>query len=361
MEAQSQLMAPSILRKLLGRAGAEDGLTGESFSLPRQLAPGSRVLLISSGDLTDLLFAMPLIRALREQIEGMHLGLVCDERAGQLVLSTDLFDDAIVVEDEQLAPDAESGAELAQILTEDEWDAAILLSAAPDPVRDRLAGLSRARLRLGPGHAAAFPNLNCEVRPPAGDGYPYNRTRTWAQLLGLVPDESGPVWPLDAKRERQVAQLIHFNKPRKEQKLIGIDPGTGKAGARIAISSLALIADHVARSIPSKSIVLSADPDGLLVEEFEGMLSQPPLDLPRPTLMEMALFLHQCELFLCCNTDLMHLAVAMGVPTVAFFTPEDEPVWVPERAKHLRIIRPQAGADLDLADLMERVASVLSA
>jgi ADP-heptose:LPS heptosyltransferase len=57
----------------------------------------------------------------------------------------------------------------------------------------------------------------------------------------------------------------------------------------------------------------------------------------------------------------MHFAVAMDIPTVAFFTPEDDPVWVPERARRLRIIRPEAGADLDLADLMERVASALSA
>ncbi len=362
MEAQSRAMAPSILRKLLGRAGGDDALRGESFSLPGQLSPGSRVLLIASGDLTDLLFAMPLIEALRNQVEGVHLGLVCDERTGQLVLSTELFDDAIVVEDDQLSPDAESSGELATVLTEDEWDAAILLSATPDPVRARLAGLSRARLRLGAGHEGAFPHLNCEVRPPSGDGYPYQRTRTWTQLLGLNPGvDSGLKWTLDDKRARQVAQLIHFNKPRKEQKLIGIDPGTGKAGARIAIASLALIADHIGRSIPSKSIVLSADRDEMLVEEFEALLSQPPLDLARPTLMEMVLFLYQCELFLCCNSDLMHIAVAMDIPTVAFFTPEDDSSWVPDRARRLRIIRPEAGTDLDLADLMEQVVSVLSA
>jgi heptosyltransferase-2 len=352
-------MAPSILRKLLGRADAEVLPDGETFSLPRQLAPGSRVLLISSGDLTDLLFAMPLVEQMRAQIKGLHLGLVCDERTSQLILSTELFDDAIVVEDDQLAPEAESGEELARILTEDEWDAAILLSPRSDPVRDRLAGLSRARLRMGPGHQRAFPNLNCEVRPPSGDGYPYHRTRTWSQLLGLEPDPDSPRWPLDEKRERQVAQLVHFNKPRKEQKLIGIDPGLGKAGARIATASLALIADHVGRNIPSKSIVLTADPHEALVAEFEARLSQPPLDLPRPTLMEMVLLLRQCDLFLSSNTDLMHIAVAMGTPTVAFFTPEDDAVWVPDRAPHLQIIRPKAGADLDLADLMERVAQAL--
>ena len=353
-------MAASILRKLLGRAGSNAGPRGDSFSLPRQLGAGSRVLLVSSPDLTDLLFAMPLVQKLRAAIEGLHLGLVCDERASQLVLSTELFDDVIVVEEDQLGEDTESSEELSAVLTEDEWDAAILLSATPDPVRDRLAGMSRARLRLGPGHENAFPNLNCEVRPPAGDGYPYNRTRTWSQLLGLGGDDGELHWPLDDKRARQIAQLIHFNKPRKEQKLIGIDPGVGKSGARIANGSLALIAAHIARSIPSKTIVLTADPDEGLVEEFEARLAPRPLELARPTLLEVVLFLNQCELFLSSNTDLMHIAVAMDVPTVAFFTPEDDPVWVPEQAQRLRIIRPQPGADLDLADLMERVASALS-
>ena len=61
-------MAPSILRKLLGRAGSDQGPHGESFSLPGQLAPGSRVLLVGSGELTDLLFAMPLVEQLRAQV-----------------------------------------------------------------------------------------------------------------------------------------------------------------------------------------------------------------------------------------------------------------------------------------------------
>jgi ADP-heptose:LPS heptosyltransferase len=190
-------MAGSILRKLLGRAGSDAGPRGDSFSLPRQLAPGSRVLLVASPDLTDILFGMPLVQQLREQIDGLHMGLVCDERTSHLVLSTELFDDVIVVEEDQLAEDAESGEELSRVLTEDEWDAAILLSATPDPVRDRLAGLSRARLRLGPGHEKAFPNLNCEVRPPTGDGYPYSRTRTWSQLLGLNGVGSALHGPLD--------------------------------------------------------------------------------------------------------------------------------------------------------------------
>jgi ADP-heptose:LPS heptosyltransferase len=354
-------MAPSILRKFFGRPGGGEAPEGESFSLPGELATGSRVLLIGSGDLTDLLFAMPLIERLRAQVQGLHLGLVCDERTAHLVLSTELFDDAIVIEDDQLRPEAESSEELAAVLTEDEWDAAILLSPGPDPARDRLAGLSRARLRMGPGHASAFPQLNCEVTPPTGDGYPYQRTRTWFQLFGLQSGQDSPGWPLDEKRERQVAQLVHFNKPRKEQKLIGIDPGAGKRGARIAPGSLALIADHVGRSIPSKSIVLTADADEDIVGEFEVMLSQPPLDLARPTLLEIVLFLNQCELFLGSNTDLMHFAVAMGIPTVAFFTPEDGPGWVPDRARHVRIIRPKPGTDLDLADLMDQVAEVLSA
>lgn len=355
-------MSNSLLRRLLGRAGAaaEGAADGATFSLPGSLGPGARVLLLASDDLTDLLFAMPLVDGIREAVPDASIGLVCDERTSQLALSTDRFADVLVVDPAALEAAGPVARSIGSELRQDDWDVAIVLGRDPDPVRDTLAHLSGATLRMGPDHPKAFPNLNCQVRPPATRGYPYERSILWGRLLGLSLEGAPLEWPLDGKRERQMAQLVHFNKPRKQQRLIGVDPGVAKGGTRLGVANLKLIADHVARTIDSRSIVLTADPDPSIVTELQSALVGTPLDLPRPTLLEMVLLVSQCDLLLSGNTDLMHFAAARGVPVLGLFPEAEDDAWVPTRAERFEKIAIAAGESLDLADLMDRVERLLS-
>lgn len=355
-------MPNSLLRRLLGRAGADAEGTGqgEAFSLPGSLQAGSRVLLIASDDLTDLLFAMPLVEAIGARVDDVRIGLVCDERTSQLALSTDRFGEVIVVEAEALAATPAARKALEAEVGAEAWDVAILIGREADPRRDELALLSGATLRMGPDHPRAFPNLNCQVRPPATDGYPYDRALVWGRLLGLGLEGAPLRWPLDPKRERQMAQLVHFNKPRKQQRLIGIDPGVAKGGTRLGASNLAIVGNHVARTIDSRTIVLTAEEDDAATQELAGALSNAPLDLPRPTLLERIALLAQCDLFIGGNTDLLHFAVALGVPVLALVPGGEDPLWTPVRAQNFERIEITSGEAVDLASLMEHAERLLS-
>jgi len=65
------------------------------------------------------------------------------------------------------------------------------------------------------------------------------------------------------------------------------------------------------------------------------------------------------DLFLAGNTDLLHFAVALGVPTLGIFTDADRQQWTPPEAEHLEFLASQEGERLSLGDLMERVDSLL--
>lgn len=350
-------MSRSLLRKLFGSAG-EPAATTEAFSLPGALHAGVRLLLVASDDVTDLLFAMPFVEKVLETVEGAEVGLVCDERTSHLALSTDLFAEVLVVEDEHLRSGSPARKGLESVLSQEKWDVAVMVGHQPDPSRDEFALLSGATLRLGPGHAKAYPNLNCEVRPPVGKSYPYARTATWGRLLGVALEDAPLRWPIAEKRDRQMAQLVHFNKPRPDQRLIAFDSGVGKTGARIGAESLAFVANHLLSHIPSKGILLTAD-DAHDEDDLRRRLHGDLLELPRPTLLETVLLLKQCDLLVSGNTDLFHFAGAVGVPSLGIFTPADEDRWVPSRATSSAVMRPEPGQALDLAEVMERIEGLL--
>jgi ADP-heptose:LPS heptosyltransferase len=351
-------VAASFLKKWLGGEGTDPNQT-TPFTLPGALHAGARVLVVDSGDPTDLLFLVPLLEEIKNSVPRAELGCICDERMSFLALSCDLFDDVVVLDDEQLLKDERPGPALKSALAREPWDVALLAGSQPDRLREELALASGAVLRLGPGHPQAYPRINCEVRSKPGAAYPYHRTETWSRLLGLDPRHRPLRWPLSDKRLRQSAQLVHFNKPRKDQILVGVDPAVGKGGAAPKAANMAYVVNHIVQHIPSKVMILSAQDEDPRAQELDGALRGERLDLPQPTLLERVMLLAQCQLFVAGNTDLLHFAAARSVPTLALFTPADSEGWVPHEAQNFEVVRLQPHAELDLADLMERVRRLL--
>lgn len=348
----------SFLHKVLGRS-EESRQKRESFRLPGALKEGVRVLLVDSGEPTDLLFSMPLVEEIRDRYPGAQIGLVSDERTHHLALSTGVFTELIVCTPEQLKLHSKGFESLVEAVSSEPWDVAILLGRVPDAAREELALASGAPLRLGAAHDKSYPRINCAVRATPESHYPYRRTATWGRLFGLPLDHAPLHWPLLESKARQSAQLVHFNKPRKDQKLVGFDPGQGKEGTLLGTENLAFLSNHLGKRIPSKTMVLSSDENEERLDAFAHLLTVETLELPRPTLMETVLLLSQCELFVSGNTDLFHFAVALGVPTLGLFTSRDGERWRPDEGELMEIIELQDGGDLDLAAVMAKVDQLL--
>jgi ADP-heptose:LPS heptosyltransferase len=298
---------------------------------------------------------MPFVEKVREQFPASHFGLVCDEPGSRVALTCGLFQDLVVYSPEQIKPESAGHRRLAELLSDPAWELAILLGRRPDTGREHLAMASGAALRVGPGHRNAYPAINCELRSPETGHYPYRRTTTWGRLLGIPLDEVPLRWPLDEGPRRQAAQLVHFNKPRKDQLLIGIDPGIGKEGTVLASENMAFLVNHMANHLRCKTIILTADTNEERTDGLRGLLRSEQLDLPRPTLKERLLLLAQCDLLLAGNTDFFHFAAAMGVPSLGIFTPKDGEVWVPTQAERVEVLRSKEGDRLSLSDLMAKV------
>lgn len=352
-------MARAILQRLL-RGGAERQPPPKSFHLPGALHEQVRVLLLDSGDLVDLLLAMPFAEQLKQAYPGARLGLLSGERCAEVALSSGRFDDLLVVDDAFLEGEDDDDREAMGLFAGEEWELAILTGRLPDPARERLARLSGAQLRLGPGHEKAWPDINCELRAGGGGMYPAGRTATWSRLLGLPLREDRPRWPLSEKRRRQVAQLVHFNKPSRDQLLVGVDCGVGKEGERLSLANLAYVVNHLANHIRCKLILLGLDDDEESRAGLAGQLRGERLDLPRESHEDRLLLAGQCDLLLAGNTDLFHFSTAMDVPTLGLFTPADAGRWTPRGAPRSEVLVSTPGEALPLGELMAKAERLLA-
>lgn len=321
----------------------------------------SRVLVIDTGDLTDFLFHVPLLQGVRNRYPGARMDFLLPEEHSPLVVPSGLARQCLVYSEKQMRPWAPAFATLLRGLRKNKYDVAIVMSLTPQPNFELVALASGAALRCGPSHQSAYPSLNFEMRAQDGsDGYLGRLPAMAAVFLGLPQDSLPRCWPLPEDKLRQMQQLVHFNKPRQDEWLVGVDPGLGKAGHGISLKNLHFLVRQLSSQATCRILPLSDPSNADRLRRFEAQLADVQPGLPRDTLLETTLLLAQCNLFVASNSDLFHFAVAQQVPTIGLFTPHDGPEWDPGTQPRVRILRVASGQRVDIDTLMEAVEAVTS-
>ncbi len=352
-------MAESTLINTLMRPFIKKGRS-TPFTVPGALGAESRVLCIDSGDLADMIFHAPLLTAYKRRHPGAAMDFLVPESHVDLVAQSGLAHHCVVYREGQLNPWRPAYGSLLRKLGSGEYDVAVVMSFRPNPRLELGALASGAALRLGPSHADGWPSVNFEVRrAPEAGGYYGDRIRVVAPFLGFAVGELKSRWPLPGDRLRHMAQQVHFHKPNPDQLLVGIDPGVSKGGQAFAPENLQFLVRQLTTQLVGKVVPLGDPHDGDRLERFTARLAEAPVGLPRNTLMDMLLLTSQCDLFIAGNTDLMHFAVAMGVPTLALFGVDEDPCYRPEGRNHVRVVEVATGEKVDIETLMEAVEAVL--
>ncbi len=347
-------MFEKLKRVLGGRKGSA------SFRLPGHVDDRSRILALAGGDLSDLLFHVPILAGIRRTWPGASLDFLVPEAYASLVIPSGLARQVLVYGDHQLGGWKPAYRNLQRSLGAARYDVSFVLSRSPQPALEALGLASGAILRYGPSHAGSWPAVNLELRRrPDTTIYAGDRIRDLAPWLGFAADGLRTTWPLPADKLRQVAQVVHFNKPRPQELLIGVDPGPDKAGRALSSENLLFLVQQLKARFDCRILPLCG-PDGQeRRRQFEAGLGSPvPPAFNRDTLLDTVLLLYQCDLFLAGNTDLFHFAAAAGVPCVGIFGSQVEPAWLPAGRRRCAVLPITSGKRIDPAALLAAVTAV---
>jgi len=131
--------------------------------------------------------------------------------------------------------------------------------------------------------------------------------------------------------------------------LFVIHPGAGKRANIWPVERFAAIAVRAAAA-GERVVVLQGPADGVIIERFMtaladaggGAARERILAAPRQPVGVCAALLARCDRFLCNDTGLMHVAGAVGAPTLALFGPTDPALWKP-LSPAVRALRGEGG------------------
>jgi heptosyltransferase I len=348
-----------ILAKLFKKfllKGDSDG-----FVLPGTLSDESRILAIDTGDLSEFLFYLPLLQAIRSRYPRAQIDILAPEEHESLVAPSGLARNCLLFNSKQLRPWSPGLYSLVKDIRSRSYDISIVMSFNPSPSLESVALLSGARLRMGPSHNSSSPAINFEIKSRSGDKrYRGTRLHAAAPFLDL-PNLKGPCrFPLPEEKLKKMGQKIHFIKPRVNDLLIGVDPALGKSGVGFSAQNLHFVINQISSQLSCRTIPVSLSSDEERLSRFESGLNVPPLSLPKDSLFDVVQLVAHCDLFISGNTDLFHYAAALEVPTIGLFMEEDTSIWEPSDSRHVCILRILKGQRVEIDTLMAAIADVRS-
>lgn len=343
-----------LITPLLGRMVRQ-----ESFSVPGDISDAARVLVVDSGDLSELLFFAPVINHLKYRFPGMRVSVLVREGNGELIRTMQQINEMISYEPEHLKPTSTTYFSLIRRLKSRGFNVVFLLGREFSFARSFVALMSRAPLRVGFSGQYSYPFINCEIRPAAGAGYEAPRATGFLTALGLSPGDSIRGWCVPEQDARWASQMIHFHKPEKHVKLLAVDPGIGKGRHRLVEKSLAWMTDRVAEQYGARTLVLSNNLDSRGLGRFRSLLRCEQVDLDPGNVKEALALLSRADLVLAGNTDYFHFAVNMKLPTIGFFTRHDTPNWFPEGTPWVQIIQGVKGQRLSLDEVYSKIDTLM--
>jgi heptosyltransferase-1 len=283
------------------------------------------ILIVKLSAIGDVIHALPVARALKEDNPAVRITWVVEKPALSLLENNPDIDDIIIFDKARLTSLAGAiryAVELRRRLRAGKFDLSLDLQGLFKSAA--IAFLSGASRRLVYCNARELSYLvSRRICGRYAQGHIVDRYLDVVRYLGVQadkPDFTVAVTPEDGGQARAIAEQagLDMTKP-----YVALAPGTNWPNKCWPAFRFAQLSDRLFDNglVP---VVIGGAKDKRLYEEIAAATGIPPVDLTGKTsLKQLAYILRQARAFVGGDTGPMHLAVAAGTRVVALFGPTD--------------------------------------
>jgi len=302
-----------------------------------------KILIINPFGIGDILFTTPLIRALKENYPGCFIGFWCNERVKAILESNSNIDTIFPLSRGDIKKlykkswilGFRSSLKLFFEIKDRKFDTSFDFSL--DHRYGLICKLAGIKERIGYNYKNRGRFL---TRKTALEGYHGKHAiEYYSSLLdhlGISVKNKNMELPLSEKALKEADDLFGSFGIKDTDLLVGIAPGAGGSWGKDAIYKhwpvlrFAEIADKLMVDFKVKVILLGDNTEVPLAEEIANVCKNKPINLIGKTSLDnLAAVIKKLRLLISNDGGPMHMAVALGVKTVAVFGPVDEKVYGP--------------------------------
>ncbi|HET8645501.1 MAG TPA: glycosyltransferase family 9 protein [Vicinamibacteria bacterium] len=294
----------------------------------RALERGSvrEVLVLRLDRMGDLLMSLPALADLRSALPQARIRLAVPAWSAEVARSAPV--DEVLVWSPPWAGRAQEGADgwtelmgKARALRHPRLDLALDLQG--DVRASLLLRLTGARERVGYANTGGAYLLTRVVPLDETVSWVEQNRRAVAVALGGRVEGAAPASALSAGERAQGARLLEQHAARARP-LVGLHPSGGRAIKQWDLGRWAEVAARLQREFGATVVLTGSAADAPLAARVAAGLPAPAVDLTgRLGVRETMAVIAGLDLFLSPDTGPMHMAAAVGTPSVSVFGPSD--------------------------------------
>lgn len=273
----------------------------------------------TGGWIGDMVLLTPALRALKQTFRESRLELLLRPRVADLMESHPYVDACIV--DEKTEGRFRSLARLVRRVRNTSFDLAVVLH--PTSFRNALLPfLARIPIRVGTNISGRGILLSKSCR----DDTSLHEVHRYLRVLQLLDinttSDDLEFWHTDADRHF-IENLLRAEGVSRDDRLIAVNLGTTWTTKRWDTVNFTDTIKQITHLVPEAKVVLT----GSLAEQTltKALLASLPIInlVGKTSILQLGALLERCDVCLTCDSGPMHIAAAVGTPTVALFGPTD--------------------------------------
>lgn len=293
-----------------------------------------KIAIVKLSSLGDVIHALPVARALRRSRPGLHLTWIVEAREYALLNGHPDLDVVVPVDTRLWRRLIWRPAGARQVMGKVRRLKSRVRAARFDVAID-LQGLMKsglltaytgAPIRIGFTADRCRERLNClftnrRVRPPASAVHVVDQYLSLLEPLGIAP---GPVEfhvPIPTAAERRMEDFLGEQGVKSRDGLVAINPGAGRVDKQWPVAHFCALAAQLAQD-PNTRILLLWGPDEIhMARQIRDGLRARAILAPPTDLHELGALLRRSSLMVANDTGPLHLAAALGTPSLGLFGP----------------------------------------
>lgn len=307
----------------------------------------ARVAFYTPGHLGDVLMTAPLLRAWKEQRGRDHVRWIVGPWARDIARRYKWIDEVATFSPAWVQYRRKRGGDSAraQVAWADlQQPVDVFISTARTELTTQFVGRAlRPSWWVGRGLGAAFYPVATRQDSilPNGETHEIEDLMRLLTPFGLAAREFHTTFPITDEEQNYATKLCESVAVQSDGEYIALAPGAGWLGKQWPVERWATVADHLAEAGVSV-VLIGASSERSLAQSVQNRMKRPALNLAgRTSIGELAALVKSAVLWLGSDSGGLHLAAAVGTPTISLFGPTNPAKWAPRGPGH-RVIRSSA-------------------
>jgi heptosyltransferase-2 len=308
-------------------------------------AKTKRILIIKLISVGDVLFTTPAVRTLRLGFPKSHLTYLVGSWSRDVIEDNPNLDEIIVYDAPRHSQDRGRAwlntLSCLRQLRRKKFDLAVIFHRTS--FAGLLALLAGIPNRVGFDYQGQGRFLTKKVAYEVGK-HEVDRYLDVVRSLGISPAGLWTEMQIESREQDYALELLYANGLKPDERMVVVLPGGGKNPGtfmptkRWPADRFARLIDEMVRRFQVKALLVGGPGDEEAVSTVVSQIKSQAVNLVgKTTFKQLAAVLQRCRLFIGGDSGPLHIAAAVGTPTVGIFGPSDPRLVAPRGEKHLAV------------------------